>query len=335
VVRTNRRRFCRLAIGMGGAAAFGALGWGWTAAGDSEPLTRTSAALGTRVSVTVVHPRRRVAERALDAAMAEIRRIDELMSLYRPDSQLARLNRDRVVRRPHPDLVQVLRHAEQTSRETGGAFDVTVQPLWEVYAEARRSGHLPEASAVGEARRRVDWRQVRVLPERIELLGREARVTLNGIAQGYAADCAVAALRRHGIEHALVDTGEVASLGAKTRTEAWTVGIQHPRREDGYAGLAALAGRCLATSGDYATRFSEDYAHHHVFDPRTGRSPEAFASVTVAAPTACRADALSTALLVLAPAEGLRLVRSTPEVDALWIFKDGRTLATDGFPWEG
>lgn len=331
---TNRRQFCRLAIGMGGALGVAGLGWRRAEGREAKPVTRTSAALGAQVSLTAIHANREVAEQALDAALAEIRRVEELMSLYRPDSQLVRLNRDRVLRRPHPDLLEVFRQAQGTSQKTGGAFDVTVQPLWEVYFEAKRAGALPDAPAIEAARRTVDWQQVRVSPEQIELLGRQTKVTLNGIAQGFAADRAMAVLRRRGIEHALVNTGEIASLGGKTQTEPWTVGVQHPRRDDAYAALAKLQGRCLATSGDYATRFSDDYANHHIFDPHTGRSPGTFAGVTVAAPTACQADALSTALVVLAPAEGLRLARSTPGVDALWIFKDGRTLATAGFPWE-
>jgi thiamine biosynthesis lipoprotein len=96
--------------------------------------------------------------------------------------------------------------------------------------------------------------------------------------------------------------------------------------------LVQLKGRCLSTSGDYATSFSADHRHHHLFDPRTGRSPQGFSSVSIAATTALEADALSTAVFVLEPEKGLELVRATPGADALLVFKDGRTLATQGFP---
>ena len=137
---------------------------------------------------------------------------------------------------------------------------------------------------------------------------------------------------RHGIRHALVNTGELASEGQKAGGEPWTVGIQHPRREDAYVWLAKLRGRCLATSGDYATHFSDDYRYNHLFDPSTGRSPEFFASVSIAAPTATLADALSTAVFVLGAEQGLKLVRAMPGVDALFVFKSGRVFATEGFP---
>ncbi len=129
-----------------------------------------------------------------------------------------------------------------------------------------------------------------------------------------------------------MDAGEIHPLGTTSAGEPWTVGIQHPREPSAYAALVGLDGRALATSGDYATSFSPDHRHHHILDPRTGVSPGAFSSVSVLAPTAMEADALSTALFVLGPARSLSLIEMTPRVDALFILKDGRTLATGGFP---
>ena len=110
------------------------------------------------------------------------------------------------------------------------------------------------------------------------------------------------------------------------------MGIQHPRRADAYLALAKLRGRCLATSGDYATCFRGDYRYNHLFDPASGTSPQCFSSVSIAAPTATLADALSTAVFVLGAEEGLRLIHSMPNVDAMFVFKDGRVLTSQGFP---
>jgi len=114
---------------------------------------------------------------------------------------------------------------------------------------------------------------------------------------------------------------------------AWRVGIQHPRERDAFAALASLENRCLATSGDYETTFSDDFSRHHIFDPHTGESPGELASVSVLAPTAMSADALSTTLFVLGPERGMEMLRQCPGIDALMILKDGRRLATDGFPF--
>jgi len=342
----NRRRFV-LALG-GGAAGGGLAGWlcarsaGARAREGGNPpgsppgsppvLVRMSRAMGSEVSIALIEEDQPRAKRALAAAFEELDRVETVMSLYRPDSQLCRLNRDGLLAGPHPYLVDVLLRARAASQRTEGAFDVTVQPLWELYAESHSAGRLPEAKAIEAVRSRVDWRRVEVSPEQVRLHGRGTAVTLNGIAQGFAADRVAGVLRRHGIEHALVNTGELGSLGDKREGEPWTVGIRHPRRPDAHLALAWLAGRSLATSGDYATRFGSDYRDHHLFDPKTGRSPETFASVSVVAPTACEADTLSTSVFVLGPEEGLQLVRSTPGADAMLVFKGGRTLATAGFP---
>lgn len=300
--------------------------------GGLHTVKQTAWALGAEVSVVALHERRDVADRAVAAALEELKRVDGLMSLYRPDSELCRLNRQGRLDRPHPYLVEVLRQAQAMSDRSGGAFDVTVQPLWELYAAAKKAGRIPETGEIEAARRRVDWHKIEVAPERICLTGDGMAVTLNAIAQGFAADRVLAELRDHGVAHALVNTGEIGALGGKENGKPWTVGIQHPRRPDAYVALVALEDRCMATSGDYATAFSGDHLYHHIFDPATGRSPDAFSSVTIVAPGGAEADALATAVFVLGPEKGLHLVRSSANREAFFVFKDGRTLATEGFP---
>ena len=157
-------------------------------------------------------------------------------------------------------------------------------------------------------------------------------ITLNGIAQGFAADCAIAALRDHGVEHALVNSGEIGCLGRKPNGRNWNVGIQHPREPDAFVALPTLRGRSLATSGDYETTYSADFSKNHIFDPQTGQSPNELASVSIAAPTAMQADALSTAIFVMGRERGMELIRSLPGVDVFFVLKDGSTVTSAGFP---
>lgn len=342
-MRTSRRRFLCAALGAGGAVGLGYAAWRSVrttsrdrAAGpDAEGLasfTRAAKALGSEVSITALHERGEVAEQAVAAAFDELELVEELMSIYRPHSQLSRLNRDGFLEAPHAHLVHVLRAATDLSRTSGGAFDVTVQPLWALYADAQKQGRLPGPEDVEAARRRVDWRRLQVADQRISLRGEGAAVTLNGIAQGFATDRALATLRAHGIEHALVNAGEIGPLGQRPDGDAWTVGVQHPRQAEAYIALTKLDGRALATSGDYATSFTRDRACNHIFDPRTGRSPEEFASVSVVAKTAMEADALSTAVFVAGVERGLQLIEAAPGADAFFVLKSGRTLTTRGFP---
>ena len=339
----SRRRI--LSAAVGGAAAWGALGWvkagqchqdsATGAVGTSfteSPLVRTTRALGTDVSVTVIHADAPGADRAVRAAFQELQHVEELLSIYRPDSQVGRLNRDGAIDDAHPHLQSVLQASLDMSRRSVGAFDVTVQPLWEVYAAASRDRHRPTDDEVNGARERVDWRRLHVSGARVRLAQAGMAITLNGIAQGYATDRVRAVLEAHGIRQALVDVGELGSIGKKADGASWKVGIQHPRRADAYVAVARLDGRCLATSGDYSTAFDEGRHSHHIFDPATGRSPAAFSSVSVVAATAMEADALSTAVFVLGLERGVKLVAETDRADALFVLKDGSVRATAGFP---
>jgi thiamine biosynthesis lipoprotein len=341
----TRRQFLCTALVAGGAAGLGGAAWlatrpsgkpGESTDDDHALVTveRTARAFGSEVTVTVLVPDRATGEAAISEALAELETVEEVMSIYRPDSELSRLNREGIVAKPHPYFVEVLRHALEVSRASDGAFDVTVQPLWAVYSAAHRERRLPDDGAIAAARSLVDYRRLQVSPEAVRLDRPGAAITLNGIAQGFASDRAVAAVARHGARRALLNTGEIGTLGRRGDGTPWKVGIQHPRHPDAYVALARLDGRTLATSGDYATSFSPDCRYNHIFDPRTGHSPEELASASIAAATAMEADALSTAVFVLGPRRGLALVEATAGADAFFVLKDGRTLTTPGFPLE-
>lgn len=288
--------------------------------------------MGSVVTMTVLQRDRAAGELALDAAFAELERVENVMSLYRPESEISRLNRAGVLKRPDPYLVEVLRFAREISASSDGAFDVTVQPLWSLHAAALKEGRQPDAEAVSEARRRVGWRQVEAEPELVLLHGEGTAITLNGIAQGFAADVVLRTLRAHDVRHALIDTGELGAMGRNAEGAAWTVGIQHPRRQDAFATVTRLEDRCMATSGDYQTAFNADFSRHHVFDPATGVSPGVLASVSVVAPTGMAADAFSTTLMVMGAERGMEWLATFADADALLIFKDGRRTMTPGFP---
>ena len=324
----NRRNFLTLGTGMATLMAQGAL-HGSVAPGQKH--FRRAKALGTKVKFTVFHPKQKRANRAIDAALDKIEHVEQLMSLYRTDSQLSLLNRQGALRNPHPDLVTALKKSIELSRRTGGAFDVTVQPLWKLYARHADLRTLPTEAEIGKVRQRMGWEYIRVEPEIIYFDRPGMQVTLNGVAQGLAADLAQQALEEWGIENALIDAGEFNAIGSPEQRDSWHIGVQHPRQLGSIA-KTGLQGRCLSTSGDYASKFSDDYCHHHLLDPRTGLSPVKLSAVSVAAPTALEADSLSTALFVLGPEKAKEMVESMDLVDALFVSKSGDITATDGFP---
>ena len=292
-------------------------------------------AFGTVISLCALGAESGQLHNALRRAMREVQRIDALMSLYRPDSQLSVLNRTGALDGADPHLLKNLRFAAELSELTDGAFDVTVQPLWELFDQARKihgDGALPGADAIARARQLVDYRAVRVEDDRIRLERPGTKITLNSLAQGYAVDVVLQILRREAVQAALVDTGEIGNLGRRAPTEPWTLGVQHPRNRTGLSALIAMDGRVVSTSGDYATTFTSDYRYHHIFDPATGVSPVGYASTIVLASTGLLADGLSTALMVMDRSDGDALLRHYPGSDALWIDKQARLDATAGVP---
>jgi len=327
----NRRRFLIVAAGSMGGALAGGCQTNW-ASRPGPIVSRKTFALGTEVSITAMHPTAEAAERAITAAFDELALVEQLMSIYRPDSQVSVLNSSGRLVQPHPYFIEVLRHAQHVSERSCGALDVTIQPLWEAFAAAAKAQQIPSESEIALARASVDWTRLVVTDECVRLLKPGMKITLNGIAQGFAADRVLAALRAGGVEHALINAGELAPLGCSPRGDAWRVGIQHPRQNDAHIALADLDGRALATSGDYATRFSADGRHHHILDPRTGYSPTELCSVSILAPTGMAADALSTTCFVLGVERSLALIKAMPGIDAFFVLKDGETIATGGFP---
>lgn len=295
----------------------------WLPERQRRAYTDAGLVFGTTVSIKVVHEDEATARAALSSALTALREVDALMSVYCNDSQVGRLNRDGYLSHPDPRLLQVLGTAQHLAQYTDGAFDVTVQPLWQAANEGQSTSKVLS---------QVDWRKLSMSDDRLRFTQPGMAITLNGIAQGYGADQALAALQRHGIRHALLDTGEFASLGAHETGHPWTLAVRDPRDAHAFAQVLAADGRCLATSGDYETRFTEDLSQHHILDPHTGTSPAQLAAVSVLAPTGVLADGLSTACMVLGTEKSLALAAGWPGVDIMCITKTGAIHRSPGFP---
>lgn len=287
----SRRRVLRVLAAGAAAAALA------PSAFAEAPLTHWRGyALGAEAALTIRDSDRRRAAAVLQACVAEIARIEEVFSLHRRTSALVQLNDAGVLAEPPPELVEVLSYAAQVSELSEGAFDVTVQPLWNLYTAAQRDPRRL-AAAVEEVRTRIGWRRLKCSIDRIAFQSPGMAATLNGIAQGYATDRIADLLRRHGFRHVLVNLGEFRGLGEREPGRPWRVGIGLPDGA-GLADVMELSGGAVATSSPYGTAWDMTANRHHLFDPRTGRSARSWSSVSVIAGTAMQADALSTAIAV-------------------------------------
>lgn len=301
----TRRRVIAIVAACAGLAAGGRFLGGGNARA-AEPVVWEGTALGAQSSIRLYHPDRAEALDLIAACVADVERLEKVFSLHRPDSALVRLNRDGVLHDPPPDLVRLLTDAGRFSRLSDGAFDATVQPLWELYAShfaragADRAG--PPADALAKVLARVGHGGVQVAPDRVALARPNMAVTLNGIAQGYITDRVAELLRRGGVDAVLLNLGEVLAIGRKPDGDGFTIGIADPTAPSRMiATLTVADGQALATSGAYGCRFAPGSSCHHLFNPATGRSANRWASVSVTAATATAADALSTALGMLPP----------------------------------
>lgn len=255
----------------------------------------TGQALGARASIRIEHPD---GEAIAARVRAEIDRLENILSLYRPDSAVARLNRLGSLAEPPFELLECLSLAGAVNRASGGRFDPTVQPLWALWAEAAARGARPDAQAIRAATARVGWQRIEFDATMIALNPGMA-LTLNGIGQGYVADRVAALLEAEGLTDILIDTGELRALGGRPQGGDWPV-----RLETG--GRLGLRQRALATSSPLGTTFDRDGKDGHILDPATGIPVQAkWRAVSVSAPSAAIADALATAACLMVDAKSL------------------------------
>lgn len=289
----SRRRFIAI------AACAAALSPGTVRAAEMPRVRWLGKALGAKAEIVLEHPDQALAQQALAEALAELERLEAILSIYRPDSALSGLNRDGVLASPPPDLVRAFGEAAHLSRLSDGAFDVTVQPLWALHANSlRRIGRHPSADDIAAARRLVDWRAVSVAPDRIAFAVPGMAATLNGIGQGYITDRVSELLKRKGFANVLVDLGEPRVLGPRADGSPWPVAIRDPMLRGIALHTFEIKDGAMATTEAQGTSFPGFGRYGHLIEPNTGRPALGVPSVTVLAPTASLADGLSTAIAV-------------------------------------
>ncbi|HIP53021.1 MAG TPA: FAD:protein FMN transferase [Chromatiales bacterium] len=305
--------------------------WAWQA--QAAWYSREEAIMGTRISVQLWSDDSAAAEEAIDAVMAEMHRIDALMSPFKTDSQLARVNRE-AAERPvpvSPELFELVRRALRVSVLSGGAFDITFASVG--YAYDYRNRKRPDEHWVRAHLDRIDYRHVDLDEEsrtiRFRLPG--VRIDLGGIAKGHAVDRAIALLKQRGIRQALVSAGGDSRLLGDHRGRPWNIGIRDPRRKDTSTAVLPLADTAISTSGDYERYFEAGgRRYHHILSPSTGRSVDQARSVTILGPDATTTDALSTSVFVLGPERGMALVERLPGIDAVIVDAQGRMHFSSG-----
>jgi thiamine biosynthesis lipoprotein len=301
------------------------------------PLFRQSRILmGTSVEITVSQVGREKAEEAMEAAFQEVERINVLMSHYRKDSEVSQISRHAGEKeiRVSPETLEVIERAVYFSRISGGAFDITIGPVFRLWNF--REGKIPDQEKLREQLKRVDYRRIQVDRSRSTVYLDDSRMELDlgAIAKGYAVDRACEVLRKRGVENFLVNAGgDLRVGGMKEKALPWTIGIQHPRLSSDFIAKIQAQNAGIATSGDYDKFFlKEGERYHHILVPSTGLPARECQSVTILAPTAMDADALATTVFVLGPEKGFALIEKMPGVHALIVDRRGSVLLSPKWP---
>lgn len=255
----------------------------------------TQVLMGTYVEV--ISPKKQAGEIVFN----EVKRIENLLSKYKENSEISQLNKNGVLR-ASPDTFFIMQKAKQFWLDSNGAFDATVGPVMDIWGFSDKQYRLPSDNEIKNALKKVGFDKI-ILNNSGNLIKFKVpgmKVDLGGIAKGYALDCAVKKLNQAGVKDCLINAGgQIYCLGARFGKH-WAIGIQDPRR-GGYLSKIELFNQAIATSGDYQQYFEKDKKRYsHIMDPKVGRPVDSgVISVTIIAPDALTADALSTAVFVL------------------------------------
>ena len=318
------------------AVMLAVLAAGLHARGGMEKVARNEFLMDTLVQSTVFAREASQGQHALEAAYQEMFRLEGLLDRHYRGSEVTQINRA-AGREPvpvSPETLLIIEQALEFAALTGGAFDITVGPLLRLWRFADGGGRVPPAESLRAAAALVDFGQVVADRQAGSVFLRKsgAEIDLGGIAKGFVVDRAVEVLRRSGISSASVDAGgDIRLLGTKPDGSPWRIGVRHPRERRGIIAVLELEDCAVVTSGDYERYFLfEGRRYHHLLDPATGRPAGGLVSVTVVAPEATTADALSTAVFVLGRERGLALIESLPGIETLLVTAELEVVYSSG-----
>jgi len=297
-------------------------------------VTSSRPAMGTLVAVSALGRTEGHIEEVIGRAFEEMDRLIGIFSRFDATSPLRALNDAGRLVGPPPELAYVVARALRYHAITGGAFDLSVEPLVNLFRHRLRGPdpRVPSDGEIADALALVGAQHVTVSERAIHLDRRGMGITLDGIAKGYIVDAIAGALARGSVRGFLINAGgDIRTSGTREGGRPWTVGVWDPAASGAFPDIVHVTDAAVATSGGYEIAFDPDRRFHHIVDGTTGRSPNHHASASVIAPTAMAADALATALFVLEATRGLSLVESLAGCECLMLDHDGRQLRSSGW----
>jgi FAD:protein FMN transferase len=292
---------------------------------------QTKELMGTFVTITVYNEDKQIAKNSIEEAFNEIQRVENILSSYINTSEVYILNKNKKIDKASNELIYVIGKALRYGDLSHGAFDITVQPILDLYTHTfQELNRPPTDNEIKETQRLVNYGQILIKNKYAELKP-NMKITLGGIAKGYIIDKAIEVLKNNNITHALVNAGgDMRAIGNKGE-DNWKIALQNPRNKKDSITTIQLNNKAVATSGDYERYFDDTKKFHHIVDPRTGYSATELISVTLLTDKAIDADALATSVFVLGKEKGLELIESLKETEGLIITSEKEIVKSSGF----
>ena len=330
--RVSRRSFLQIVAVAGAAGACWKFGI-FDSAKTLHVARRSQPIMGTVLNLIVYGPDRDNCEEALNKTITTMKMLEGKLSRHMTDSELSVLNSTSNLENPGDDLLEVVSMAQDLSRKSSGAFDVTILPLLHLHEQIKGANDHPDPQRLASAQRLVGYKKLQLDGKSLRLTQAGMGITLDGIGKGYIVDQGVYTLRSLGFNNVYIEAGgDLMVSGLKEDTVPWRIGIRSPRpQQDKKLVTVAVSDKAVATSGDYLQAFTPDFKNHHIIDPRSGFSPPELASCTVTAPTVALADGLATALMVLGKDDALDLIEPMDGCEAYMVDKNLNTFNTSGF----
>ena len=256
-----------------------------------------------------------------------MREVEKIASIYDNESEAYMLNENGYIENPSDDLVNLIKLSLYYYRTTNGSFDITVQPFIDLWkAGLWKENKTTQLKILNRKKRLIGSDKIVIEKNKIYFKEKGMKITLGGIAKGYAVDEAIKVLKKKGIKYALIDAGgDMRAIGRKPDGEDWMIALENPDNRTEYIAAFKISDIAIATSGNYERYFSQDKKVHHIINPKTGFSADTCISATVIARNATSADALATAVFVMGSEKGLKLIDSLQGVEAL-VIDQNRTI---------
>ncbi len=295
-------------------------------------FSETRLLMGTVVEVIIIADNESVARKSIADAFSAMERVDRLMSNFKEESDVSKINRGAGSEAVavDSDVVEVIKKSIYYSEISDGAFDITIGGVEELY-NFEDEGRIPEKGKFKNSVSLIGYKNIIINGNTVRLTKKGIKLDLGGIAKGYAIDKGIDAIKKNGVADALINAGgDIRAIG-ESENGQWKVGVLHPRENGKLKDTLLLKDLSVATSGDYRKYFvAGGKRYHHILNPSTGLPTEGVQSVTIIAPLAVDSDALATAVFVLGKKKGMEMIERVKDVEGIIIDSDGLAIYSSG-----